>query len=60
MVSGFAGGAETTDLLGLMSEVCLPILADPRRMYEVTVGSEWDVMSQLGVELRLTGDVEGI
>ena len=31
-VSGFAGGAESTGFSGLRSEVCLPILADPRRI----------------------------
>ena len=57
-VSGFAGGAGT---LGLTSELYLPMLADCRRCTGVTVGSELVVeLSQLGIAMQLTGDVEVI
>ncbi len=61
IVSGFAGVAESTGFSVLTSEICLPILADRRRIYEeVTVDCEsGDGRSQLGVEMGLTGRFEG-
>lgn len=61
IVSGFAGVAESTDFPGLTSEMCLPILANRRRIYEEVTGDSesGDGRSQLGVEKGLTDRLEG-
>ena len=62
IVSGFAGVAESTDFPGLTSEMCLPILANRRRIYEEMTGDsvQGDGRSQLGVEMGLSDRLEGI